>query len=115
MIPLVGLTMNSSLYAQIHQEKAEFAIHLFQDGQPIKDAELVISSESADESTAKLIFEATPSTYSWKTTGDAPLKTDANGSLAAKLPPGTYQIHIKTKGESFLLNYRYAQPRMCKY
>ncbi|MEI2767561.1 MAG: carboxypeptidase regulatory-like domain-containing protein [Nitrosomonas sp.] len=101
MIVSTGLTMSSSIYAQTHQEKAEFAIYLFQDGLPIKDAELIISSESVEESTAKLIFEATPSTYSWKTAGDAPLKTDPNGSLAAKLPPGAYQIHIKTKEQSF--------------
>ncbi|WP_244072394.1 TonB-dependent receptor [Nitrosomonas sp. PY1] len=101
MIPLVGLTVSSSIYAQANQDMAEFAIHLFQDGLPIKDAELIISSESAEETTAKLIFEASPSTYSWKAADNAPLKTDVNGSLAAKLPPGSYQIHIKTKDQSF--------------
>ena len=101
MILSTGLTMSSSIYAQTHQEKAEFAIYLFQDGLPIKDAELIISSKSVEESTAKLIFEAIPSIYSWKTAGDTPLKTDSNGSLAAKLPPGAYQIHIKTREQSF--------------
>jgi len=81
-------------------EKAEFSIYLFQNGLPIGDAELLISSESFDKSTAKLIFEATPATYTWKA-GDAPLKTNANGSIAGKLPPGLYQFTIKAGTREF--------------
>ncbi len=92
-------------YAQdnlANQEKAQFAIHLFQNGQPIEDAELIISSQAVERSTTeKLVFEAIPATYSWKINSDTPLKTDANGSLAGKLPAGDYQIHIKTKDQSF--------------
>jgi len=92
-------------YAQdnlANQEKAQFAIHLFQNGQPIQDAEIMISSQSVERSTTeKIIFEAIPATYSWKVNSDTPLKTDANGSLAGKLPPGAYQIHIKTKEQTF--------------
>ncbi|PXW85409.1 TonB-dependent receptor [Nitrosomonas sp. Nm84] len=81
-------------------EKAEFSLHLFQNGLPIADAELLISSESFDKSSAKLIFEAMPATYAWKV-GDAPLKTNENGSLAGKLPPGLYQFTIKTGAREF--------------
>ncbi|MBL8496253.1 TonB-dependent receptor [Nitrosomonas sp. JL21] len=81
-------------------EKAEFSLHLFQQGLPIEDAELIISSESFDKSTAKLIFEATPTTYSWKA-GDAPLRTNSNGSIAGKLPPGFYQFTIKAGTREF--------------
>ena len=84
-------------------EKAEFSLHLFQQGSPIEEAELIISSESFDKSTAKLIFEATPTTYSWKA-GDAPLKTNANGSIAGKLPPGLYQFTIKAGTREFMFD-----------
>ncbi|WP_297324849.1 carboxypeptidase regulatory-like domain-containing protein [Nitrosomonas sp.] len=81
-------------------EKAEFSLHLFQNGLPIANAELLISSESFDKSSAKLIFEAIPATYTWKV-GDAPLKTNENGSLAGKLPPGLYQFTIKAGAREF--------------
>lgn len=84
-------------------EKAEFSLHLFQNGLPIADAELLISSESFDKSIAKLIFEAIPATYTWKA-GDAPLKTNANGSIAGKLPPGLYQFTIKAGTREFMFD-----------
>lgn len=84
-------------------EKAEFSLHIFQEGLPIENAELIISSESFDESTAKLIFESMPATYTWKA-GDAPLKTNANGSIAGKLPPGFYQFTIKTQTREFMFD-----------
>ncbi|MBA3756823.1 MAG: carboxypeptidase regulatory-like domain-containing protein, partial [Nitrosomonas sp.] len=84
-------------------EKAEFSLHVFQEGLPIEDAELMISSESFDKSIAKLIFEAIPSTYTWKA-GDAPLKTNANGSIAGKLPPGLYQFTIKAGTREFMFD-----------
>jgi len=83
------------------EEKAEFSIHLFQNGLPVADAELSISSESYGKSSAILIFEATPATYTWRPGSDAPLKTNANGSLAGKLPPGVYQFTLTTKDQEF--------------
>ncbi len=82
-------------------EKAEFSIHLFQNGLPIADAELSISSEAYGQSNAKLIFEAIPSAYTWKPDGDTPLRTNANGSMAGKLPAGFYQFTLKTKDQEF--------------
>lgn len=90
----------ASSFAWADNEKAEFSLHLFQNGLPIADAELLISSESFDKSTAKLIFEAIPSTYTWKA-GDAPLKTNANGSIAGKLPAGLYQFTVKAGTREF--------------
>ncbi|MDE2388118.1 MAG: TonB-dependent receptor, partial [Betaproteobacteria bacterium] len=86
------------------EEKAEFSIHLFQNGLPVADAELSISSESFDKSSAILIFEATPAAYTWRLGSDAPLKTNANGSLAGKLPPGVYQFTLKTKNQEFIFD-----------
>ena len=83
------------------EEKAEFSIHLFQNGLPVADAELSISSESYGKSSAILIFEATPATYTWRPGSDAPLKTNANGSLAGKLPPGVYQFTLTTEDQEF--------------
>lgn len=82
-------------------EKAEFSIHLFQNGLPIADADLSISSEAYEHSNAKLIFEAIPSAYAWKPDGDVPLRTNANGSIAGKLPAGFYQFTLKTKDQEF--------------
>ncbi|MDO8894238.1 MAG: TonB-dependent receptor [Nitrosomonas sp.] len=82
-------------------EKAEFSIHLFQDGLPIEDAELSISSDVYEKSNPKMIFEAIPSTFSWRADGDSSIKTNANGSVAGKLPPGFYHMTIKTKDQVF--------------
>lgn len=84
-------------------EKAEFSIHLFQNGSPIEDAELSISSEVYEKTNPKMIFEAIPSTLSWRTDGDTSIKTNANGSVAGKLPPGFYHMTIKTKDQ--VLNF----------
>ncbi len=81
-------------------EKAEFSIHLFQDGLPIEDAELSISSDVYEKSNPKMIFETIPSTFSWQADG-ASIKTNANGSVAGKLPPGFYHMTIKTKDQVF--------------
>lgn len=81
-------------------EKAEFSIHLFQDGLPIEDAELSISSDVYEKSNPKMIFETIPSTFSWRADG-ASIKTNANGSVAGKLPPGFYHMTIKTKDQVF--------------
>lgn len=99
----VVLVALASPAAWADDEKAEFSLHLFQEGLPIADAELIISSESFDKSTAKLIFEAIPATYTWKA-GDAPLKTNPNGSIAGKLPAGIYQFTIKTGTREFIFD-----------
>ncbi len=99
VLVFIAITLASPV-AWGETEKAEFSIHLFQNGLPIADAELLISSESFDKSTAKLIFEAIPATYTWKA-GDTPLKTNTNGSIAGKLPPGLYQFTIKAGTRQF--------------
>lgn len=83
------------------EDKAEFSIHLFQNGLPIADAELSISSEAYEKTNTTLIFEAIPSTFSWRAGGDSPIKTNSNGSVAGKLPHGSYHITIKTKDQTF--------------
>ncbi|WP_295627366.1 TonB-dependent receptor [uncultured Nitrosomonas sp.] len=88
-------------FAWGNAEKAEFSVHLFQNGLPIENAELLITSESYDKSNAALIFEATPSTYSWLADADSPLRTNANGSIAGKLPPGFYLFAIQTQDQKF--------------
>ena len=82
-------------------EKAEFSIHLFQNGLPIADAELSITSEAYEKTNPKLIFEAIPSTFSWRADGDSPIKTNSNGGVAGKLPHGYYHMTIKTKDQTF--------------
>ncbi len=83
------------------EEKAEFSIHLFQNGLPIEDAELSITSEASGRINEKLIFEAIPSEFNWRADGDSPIKTNANGSVAGKLPHGFYHMTIKTKDQAF--------------
>lgn len=102
VLVFIAITLASPV-AWGETEKAEFSIHLFQNGLPIADAELLISSESFDKSIAKLIFEAMPATYTWKA-GDAPLKTNTNGSIAGKLPPGLYQFTIKAGTREFMFD-----------
>lgn len=99
----IVLTCLISPVAWGKNQEAEFSLHVFQDGSPIEKAELIISSETFDKSTAKLIFESMPATYTWKA-GDAPLKTNANGSIAGKLPPGIYQFTIKTQTREFMFD-----------
>ncbi len=81
-------------------EKAEFSIHLFQNGLPVVDAVLSVSSVSYAHSDAQLIV-ATPSVFSWQTSGDSAIKTNSNGAVAGKLPPGEYQLSIKTDDQTF--------------
>lgn len=97
---LLAVLFNDSAWG--NEEKAEFSLHLFQNGLPVADAELLITSESFEKSSAILIFESSPSSYAWKPPGDAPLKTNDSGSLAGKLPPGQYQFTIQTTdGQQF--------------
>lgn len=80
--------------------KAEFSIHLFQSGLPIEGAELSISSTASADTNAQLI-ESTPSTFNWKAQGQEAIKTNANGSVAGKLPPGNYRITIQTADQQY--------------
>jgi TonB-dependent receptor len=85
-------------------EKAEFSIHLFQNGLPIADAELVIHSEWF-ETTEPRQMDATPSTLIWRDgDGETAVKTNPNGSVAGKISPGNYQITIKTNDQTFNFN-----------
>jgi len=102
LVFIVMVFINPSAWG--NTEKAEFSIHLFQDGLPVADAEVSISSEAYEKTNPKMIFEAIPSTLSWKADGDAPIKTNSNGSLAGKLPPGYYHITIKAKDQEFSFN-----------
>lgn len=100
---LLVVLFNSSAWG--NEEKAEFSLHLFRSGLPVANAELLITSESFEKSSAILIFESTPTSYAWKPPGDAPLKTNESGSLAGKLPPGQYQFTIRTvDGQQFMFD-----------
>lgn len=90
---LLAVLFNGSAWG--NEEKAEFSLHLFQNGLPVADAELLITSESFEKSSAILIFESSPSSYAWKPPGDAPLKTNDSGSLAGKLPPGNISLRSR--------------------
>ncbi len=86
------------------KEKAEFSIHLFQNGLPIADAELLIHSEWFETTDPRQI-DATPSTLIWRgADGEAAIKTNPNGSVAGKIPPGNYQIEIITNDQTFDFN-----------
>ncbi|SFL97966.1 TonB-dependent receptor [Nitrosomonas communis] len=89
-----------SSFAWGKTEKAEFSIHLFQNGLPIADAELTISSMVYERTDAQLI-EATPSLLTWRVEDQPFLKTNANGSIAAKLPAGKYHFKLKTSDQTF--------------
>lgn len=83
------------------KEKAEFSIHLFQDGFPIADAEVVILSE-INETTNAARVDSAPTNLVWREAeGESTLKTNTNGSIAGKIPPGKYQIAIKTIDQTF--------------
>lgn len=81
-------------------EWAEFSIYLFQQGFPIADAELTINSVDYGKTDAQLIADS-PSVFTWRADGDAAIKTNANGSIAAKLPPGEYHMTIRTADQKF--------------
>ncbi|MDP1557411.1 MAG: TonB-dependent receptor [Nitrosomonas sp.] len=44
---------------------------------------------------------SSPTTFNWRADGKSSIKSNANGSVAGKLPPGQYQITIKTKDQQF--------------
>ncbi len=97
---ILFITSLISPFAWGDNEKAEFSIHLFQDGLPIADAELFINSQSftlEDEETN----EESISVYSWRVKEESVLHTNTNGSVAGKLPPGEYDFTVKTADQIF--------------
>ena len=83
------------------QEKAEFSIHLFQNGLPIADAEVAIHSETYETTNARQI-DATPMRLIWRSgNGESAIKTNNNGSVAGIILPGNYQITIETFDQTF--------------
>lgn len=97
---MLFMTTLISPFAWADEEKAAFAIHLFQDGLPIVEAEVFINSQSItpeDEQTG----ETDVAVYSWRVKEEAALRSNANGSVAGKLPPGEYDLTIKTADQVF--------------
>ncbi len=81
-------------------EKAEFSIHLFQNGLPVEGAVLSISSVSYDEVDEQLDM-ATSSVISWRADEQSEMRTNANGALAGKLPPGKYHLTLTANDQTF--------------
>ncbi len=97
------MVMLISMHAWGETEKpelAEFSIYLFQEGLPVEQAELTIFSVDYDNTDERLIADS-PSVYSWRADGEAAIKTNANGNVAAKLPPGEYHIKLSTGDQSY--------------
>lgn len=61
LVLIVFVLISPSAWGE--EEKAEFSIHLFQNGLPIEDAQLSITSEASGRTNEKLIFEAVPSEF----------------------------------------------------
>lgn len=86
-----------------NQQLAEFSIYLFQEGLPIVDAELTILSVN-ERQTGTPSESASPDVISWRGNGGATVRTNENGSIAAKLPPGSYHIKLTTSDQSFVFD-----------
>ncbi|PTN12536.1 TonB-dependent receptor [Nitrosomonas aestuarii] len=100
---LVGLFCAYAWGETEQPELAEFSIHLFQEGLPIVDAELTVISVDYDKTDTQLINDS-PSVFSWRTDGEAAIKTNDNGSVAAKLPPGEYHMKVTTSDQSYVFD-----------
>ncbi len=92
-----------SPFAWGNNEKAEFSIHLFQDGLPVADAVLSISSGAFANADASMV-DVDEATFVWQVDSESTLKTNANGSVAGKLPAGQYLVEIKTTDQTFALD-----------
>ncbi len=79
---------------------AEFSIYLFQEGLPIADAELTILSVN-DPQTGIPLESDSPAVIDWRGNGGAAVKTSKHGSIAAKLPPGSYHMKLAAGDQSF--------------
>lgn len=77
-------------------DNAKFSINLFQEGLPVVGAEVLIISDKPIRADARFI-DGSAHAYAWRASDGSPLTTNANGSIAAMLPPGNYQISIKTR------------------
>lgn len=77
-------------------DNAKFSINLFQEGLPVADAEILINSDRPIRADAGFIGGAEGS-YTWRASDGSPITTNANGSIAGKLPPGQYQVRIRTR------------------
>lgn len=96
-------------------ESAQFSINLFQNGLPISGAEISIVSDQFGRPDARFI-DSSATSYAWLAKDGTPITTGANGSIAGKLPPGAYQIRIRTqKDQFFLSNYLCVQQKMYKF
>ncbi|MCO6427350.1 TonB-dependent receptor [Nitrosomonas communis] len=94
MFFIAVLAINGPVWG--NAENARFSINLFQDGMPVADAEILISSDRPVRADAGFIGGAEGS-YTWRAEDGSPITTNANGSIAGKLPPGRYQISIRTR------------------
>ena len=81
-------------------ESAQFSINLFQNGLPISVAEISIVSDQFGRPDARFI-DSSATSYAWLAKDGTPITTGANGSIAGKLPPGAYQIRIRTQKDQF--------------
>lgn len=81
-------------------ESAQFSINLFQNGLPISGAEISIVSDQFGRPDARFI-DSSATSYAWLAKDGTPITTGANGSIAGKLPPGAYQIRIRTQRSIF--------------
>ena len=100
-ISLMVVLISASAWGESGKaELAEFSIYLFQEGLPIVDAELTILS--VDDGQSGLLPESDlPAVIDWRGNGGATVKTGDSGSVAAKLPPGSYHMKLNTGGQSF--------------
>lgn len=94
------ITLLISPFTWANNEKAEFSVHLFQNGLPIADAAMRISSESSEPKDEQS-GEERVSIYNWRVDEGSVLQTNANGSVAGKLPPGKYYFTIKAADQTF--------------
>ena len=81
-------------------ESAQFSINLFQDGLPISGAEVSVVSDQFGRPDARFI-DSSATSYAWLAKDGSPITTSTNGSIAGKLPPGIYQIRIRTQKDQF--------------
>ena len=84
-----------------NKDKAEFSIHLFKNGLPISNAELVVHSEIFETTDATQIDIASTNLVWRDADGESAIKTNKNGSVAGKIPPGNYRIVIKITDQTF--------------
>lgn len=90
---IFAFAVTDSIWAR--SDNAKFSINLFQEGLPVADAEILISSDQPIRADARFI-DSSATSYIWRASDGAPITTNANGSIAGRLPPGNYQVRIRT-------------------